>query len=182
MKLEYEATLEDITEPQLRYYFRSKSFSRQQYREPLWSGIGGSVALYLISSFREGLPLPWWAYVIAFVFGYLVIYSTFRDLVSKRIRKYMKREYGYKVPCRTIYVISDSQLRCSCLGPEIVFDLDSLSSVQEDAGRLELVFGDAGLCTIPLRVFRDSGHKAAFLQAVRRERDGGVSPAVPATS
>ena len=173
MKLEYEATLEDFTEPQVRLYLRSKSFSRQRYREPIWGGIGACIALYVISSVLATSFSPWWTYVMAFVFGYIVIYSTLKDTVSKRIQKYVKRELAHKIPSITTYDISDSQLRCSSLGTEVVFNLGSLSSVLEDTERMELVFGDVGLCTIPLRAFRNSLHKADFLHIIQTEQDGG---------
>lgn len=170
VKLEYESTLEDVSEPQVRHFLRSKSFIHQRLRGAFWAGVSAMAVFYVIGSFGDS-SRSWWIYPIVFLVGFLVVYSTHRDTVSKRIRRYVKRELGHRMPSATIYDVSDSQIHCSSLGAETIFALDTLSDVNEDTERLELVFGDAGLCTIPLRVFRDAEHKSAFLNSIRREQN-----------
>lgn len=177
MELQYEATIEDVCEPQVRHYLRSNSYRRQRWLEPIWGGVSAIVALYLTTVFTSDLSIRWWAYPIAFTLGWLCIFVTIRDTVSKRISRYLKRELGHKLPSTTRYSISNAKLHCSSLGVSITFDLKDLSGVSEDAERLELTFGDDGLCTIPFRAFRDAEHKASFLDSISRE--GAHTPRNP---
>lgn len=178
MELQYEATIEDVCEPQVRHYLRSSSYRRQRWVEPMWGGIGAIMALYFITVFTRDLSIRWWAYPIAFTLGWLCILVTIRDTVSKRISRHLKRELGHKLPSTTKYSISNAKLQCSILGADIIFDLKDLSVVSEDSERLELTFGDVGLCTIPLRAFHGDDHKASFLESLKREQGGG-QPASP---
>jgi hypothetical protein len=171
MDLQYEATIEDVSEPHIRHYLRSRSYSRQRWLEPLWGGVGATVAIYIMTGFTRNLPIGWWIYPIVFVLGWLCIFVTIRDTISKRIRKHLKRELGHKLPSTTKYSISEDKLQCSSMGADITFYLKDLSDVCEDSERVELTFGSVGLCTIPLRAFLDADHKASFLKSLKREQD-----------
>jgi hypothetical protein len=169
MELQYEATIEDVCEPQVRHYLRSRSYQRQRWLEPIWGGVGAVIALYFITVFTRELSIPVWIYPLAFALGWLCILLTIRDTVSKRICRHLAREVGHKLPSTTKYSILDTKLQCSSLGANTTFDLKDLSAVSEDSERLELKFGDIGLCTIPLRVFQDDDHKKSFLESLKRE-------------
>ena len=177
MELQYEGTIEDVCEPQVRHYLRSSSYRRQRWLEPMWGGVGAVVALYFILRFTREVSIQWWVYLIAFALGWLCIFITIRDTVSKRISRHLKRELGHKLPSTTKYFISDDKLQCSSMGADITFVLKDLSRVSEDSERLELTFGDVGLCTIPLRAFNDDDHKASFLESLKREQGVGEQPA-----
>jgi hypothetical protein len=170
MELQYESTIEDVCEPQVRHYLRSGTYRRQRWLEPMWGGVGAIIALYFITAFTRDLSIQWWVYPITFVLGWLCILITIRDTVSKRIRQHLKRELGHKLPSTTKYSISNGKLQCSSLGAEITFDLKDLSGVSEDTERIELTFGDVGLCTIPLRAFLDPDHKASFLESLKTDK------------
>jgi len=169
MELRYESTIEDVSEAHIRFYLRSRSYARQRWIEPLWGGIGAVVGFHLVSLFTQRLPSVWWFYAIVFLLGWFCLLITIRDTVSKRIRKHVERQTGHKLPSTTVYSIKDSRLHCSSLGAEITLHLRDLSAVHEDSERVELVFGDAGLCTIPLRAFEGKDHKASFLKSLERE-------------
>jgi hypothetical protein len=175
MNLEYETTLEDISEPQIRHYLRSKTFQKQRFTEPIRTGIVSIFTIYLITLMRDS-SMPWWSYPLAFLAGYSVIYITLRDTVTKRMQKYIKNEIGHKLPATTRYIIENGKIRCDSLGAEITFNLDSLSEIREDTTHLELDFGDVGLCTIPVRAFKDTSHKNDFLNNIRREQDETQQP------
>ena len=176
MKIQYESTIEDVSEPHIRQYLRSSSYRRQRLLEPIWGGVGTLVAFYAITTFTSYSPNTWWIYLIVFALGWLCIFLTIRDTISKRILKYLKLEIGHKLPSSSEYLVSDSKLHCSSLGADIVFNLEDLSSVDEDSERIELLFGDVGLSIIPLRAFDDVDHKESFLQILKREQDAAGNP------
>lgn len=168
MNLEYETSIEDISEPQIRHYLRSKTFKKQRFAEPIRTGLIAAATIYIASVILDR-PMPWWTYPLGIAAGYSIIYFTLRDTVSKRIRNHIKNEVGHKMPATTSYVIEDGEIRCNSLGSEVTFRLDILSEIREDPTHLELDFGDVGLCTVPVRVFKDASHKQAFIDNIRRE-------------
>ena len=171
MNLEYETSLEDISEPQIRHYLRSKTFKKQLFTEPIRTGVIMAATIYLVSVILDR-PMPWWTYPLGAIAGYAMIYFTLKDTVSKRIQNHIKNEVGHKMPATTSYVIEDGKIRCNSLGSEVTFRLDSLSKIREDSTHLELDFGDVGLCTVPVRVFKGASCKQAFMEKIRREQAG----------
>jgi hypothetical protein len=171
MNLEYETTLDDISEPQIRHYLRSKTFKKQRFTEPIRTGMFAAAIIYLVSVILDH-PMPWWTYPLGAIAGYAMIYFTLRDTVAKRMTNYIKNECGHKMPATTSYVIENGKVRCNSMGSEVTFCLDSLSEIREDPTHLELNFGDVGLCTIPVRVFKDVFQRQAFIENIRREQAG----------
>ncbi len=167
MELEYEPGIEELSEPGLRVYLRSRSYRWQRLREPIWGGVAAVVTLRILSDLGEDFSIAWWGYAIAVGAGWLGVFLAIRDIVSRRFRSHTKRELGHTLPVTTRYEVTETQVRCFGMGVEIVFDRKDLSAITEDARFLELCFGDAGLCVIPLRVFRDENHKASFVAAVK---------------
>lgn len=166
MKLEYEATLEDLSESQIRHYLRSRTFKQRRLME---SGYAVFMANLMLAAFSyvAKQPFLWQGAVFAAIVGFGAVFWTYKDTVSKRITRYLKREMGHRLPATTVFVAEQDRLTCSCLGSEVSFPLGQLSQSIEHSRYLELQFGEVGICTVPLRVFSDEQHKAAFLQAVQ---------------
>ncbi|WAC21674.1 hypothetical protein OVA24_09780 [Luteolibacter sp. SL250] len=169
MRIEYEATLDDVSEPMIRHYLRGRNYARQRFREPMWGGVGAMIGYYFISVLSKQSADLWWVYPLVFIVGYAVVFIPIRHTVSRRIRNYVKRETGPKLPIPTSFEVTDRQLHCESMKADMSFSLEDLSDATEDADRLEFVFGDAGVCTIPLRVFRDREEKEEFVRRVKRE-------------
>jgi hypothetical protein len=168
MKLEYEATLEDLSESQIRHYLHSRSFKQRRLIE---SGYAVFMANLMLAAFSyvAKMPFLWQGAIFASVIGFGAVFWTYKDTVSKRITKYLKREIGHRLPAATIFVAEQDRLTCLCLGSEVSFPLEKLSASIEHSRYLELQFGEAGMCTVPLRVFSDEQHKSAFLKAVQEK-------------
>lgn len=167
MRLEYEATLDDVSEPMIRHYLRGRNYARQRFREPMWGGIAAMIGCYLISVVSKPLADIWWIYPLVFLLGYAVVRIPLQATVSRRIRSYVRREMGNSLPAKTSFEVSDNHLYCESMKSDISFRLADLSESSEDGERLELVFGETGVCTIPLRAFRDAEEKEEFLEKVR---------------
>lgn len=170
MRLEYEATLDDVSEPMIRHYLRGRNYARQRFREPMFGGITAVIGYYLLGTVSQRSQELWWIYPLVFLLGCTVVFIPLRHTVSRRIRTYVKREIGHKLPMKTSFEVSDSHLHCESLKQDLSFDLADLTDLTEDGERLELAFGDAGVCTIPLRVFQDAEQKEEFIRKVRKDR------------
>ena len=166
MTLTYQATLDDIAEPAIRHYLRSKSARRVRMRSTASGAI--CMAMAFIFVFRERSPLfIAGVAVAALVIGGALNFWTFVPNVKKRIRKHIQTENGHRIPNETIYVVEPGILRCESLGVKLEFSLGDLKEVSENAERIELSFGDVGLCTIPVRAFSDNAAKAAFINEIK---------------
>lgn len=168
MTLIYQSTLEDLAEPQIRLHLRGKTYPSQRLKESLWSVVGGSGAFYLtLKIIYDSTPLWWLCLLVGLLIG-LVTFSMHKNTVSKRIRRYLNREYGDQTPYETVYEISETKLHCKWLGTEVTFNLTDLSEVQNDGKRLDLTFQKGSICSIPLRAFRDTSHQEEFVACVSK--------------
>lgn len=177
MELRYESTIDDVCEPHIRHYLRSRTYARQRWTAPIWAGVGGMVGFHAVMWLTGRLPDSWAIYCCVFLIGWIFMFITLPSTVSSRIRKHLVRQVGHKLPSTTRYWVSGSKLHCASLGAEFVFDLNNLSAIREDAKRMEVGFGDVGFCVIPLRAFQDEDHKAMFLQSLEKGKDASA-PAV----
>ena len=118
-------------------------------RSPLFI-LGGAVAGLSI-----GAALNFWTYI---------------PTVKKRIRKHIQTENGHRIPNETIYVVEPGILRCESLGVKLEFSLGDLKEVLEDDERIELSFGEVGLCTIPVRAFSDDSSRTAFITEIKANK------------
>ena len=105
--------------------------------------------------------------IAAAIVGAGVGYGLYPSTIRKRLRKYVEREYGSSMPARTTYSLDGQTIRCDSLGVSISYHLDDLKEVVEDVEALELSFGAKGLCLIPVRAYKTSEEKNAFLSTIK---------------
>lgn len=172
MTLSYQATLEEVAEPAVRRFLRSKTAHRGRIHSTCLGAILLAVALLLV--FRDRSPAVWlWSALVGAVIGGTINFLTYTPSVRARIRRHIQTESGHMLPTETVFVIHPGRLVCAFLSVKVEFSLRDLTGLSEDPGWIELSFGDKGLCTIPARVFEDAGRKAAFLQAIEANRGLG---------
>ena len=168
MELSYEATLEDVSAPQVRHFLRNKKSSKQRISGTLWAALISPAAAYallrLLSDEPSIVPI-----VLGAIAGPVAVWFTHADTTKKRICKHIERELGSRLPATTKYTVTTDTLRCESLDVDITFKLKDLQCVSEDEKRMELSFGDIGLCTIPLRAFQNEAQKSQFLSAINGE-------------
>lgn len=169
MTLNYQATVDDLAEPAIRHFLRSKTARRSRVRSTILGAILMTAAFLFI--FRErGTEFLSISAIIGAFLGAAINFWTYIPAVKKRIRNHVRTEHGHKMPCPTTYMIESGVLRCDSLGVTIEFSLADLDQVSEDRDRLELSFGDKGLSIIPLKAFQDDKAKVAFLEAIQTEK------------
>jgi hypothetical protein len=169
MTLNYQATLDDIAEPATRHFLRSKTAKRNRIRSTMFGAILMAVAFVFIFRERTKEFIVIGGFVGAMI-GAAINFLTYVPTVKKRIRRHIQTENGHRIPNETKYVVEPGLLRCESLGVKIEFSLADLKDVSEDANRIELSFGEAGLCTIPLRAFTDELPKATFLDTINANK------------
>jgi hypothetical protein len=170
MNLTYQATLEDISEPAIRHYLRSQSAKKNRRQSTVIGMVICAAAAAFVFRDSEGTKLLFFTIIGAITGGVLNFY-TYKSTVKKRITKHMRLETEGRLPSQTTYRIQENELICDCLGATITFQILDLAEIKEDNERMELNFGDVGLCTIPLRAFESAEEKQIFLRELKSEPD-----------
>jgi hypothetical protein len=166
MTLTYEPTLEDLSEPSIRFYLRSGTAASSRWKSAAISGFLSAVLAYALVQARR----PDLAVKAAFTAGALTAMLNgllFLPGVRRRIRKYVSKQVSALMPLKTTYNIHNDSLHCETAGVTTTFSLSDLSEISEDEKRLEIAFGPKGLCVLPLRAFRSPAEKEAFIAAIR---------------
>ena len=166
MKLTYESTLDDVCEPHIRQFLRSRTFRWQRITNSL-SALIVFPAVIIAAQYMLGDELAWWIIAPVAIGASLGFYFVHEALVKDRMRKHLKREYADKLPCNTQFVIENRQLECTSLNVTTTLSLDDLVSILEDGEGIELIFGNPAICVIPLRAFTDVAHKESFVGALK---------------
>lgn len=170
MKIAYESTLDDMVEPQLRIYFRSKTYQKSRWTAGIWGSLIPVVIFWVF--FRPDSTSEILLTVFGgAAFGLIIHLLTFKEGIKKRIRKYVAREMKDTLPCLSEYNVNDGKIVYTGRNVSITFLLSDLISISEDAERLELSFGsDKGLCVIPLRAFQSPEEKSLFLSSLKSQQ------------
>lgn len=162
MKLTYESTLDDLTDPSVRFFMRSETYRRGRIRNALVGALSGSAVGGLFGITRSDTIFATYA-ILGAVVGATISYLTTPGSTKRSIRKHLERETRGRLPALTVYTFEEKKVVVDHLGVTTAFQLEDIEDIAEDAGRLDISFGDVGLCTIPLRAFKDDEEKAAFL-------------------
>ena len=109
-----------------------------------------------------------WICIAAAAWGTGVYLLAYKGTVRRRIERYVASETQGKLPETTCYEVIPGKLIGTTLGVDLSFPLSDLTAITEDATRLELSFGEKGLCVIPLRAFSSEDEKVAFLSALQK--------------
>lgn len=167
MKFAYESTLDDVVEPSVRLYLRSKTSATNRWRSALIWAFAFAAFAFIGFRYKTDVNIAVICLAAA-AWGAGLVLLTYKSSIRRRIAKYVAREMSGPWPRTTSYEINDGQVISTTSGVTISFNLADLTAVTEDARHLELTFGSKGLCTIPLRAFPSIGEKTAFLAAVGR--------------
>lgn len=171
MTLTYESNLDDVSEPSVRHFLRSETARKSRIRSTITGGIFCAAAAIFV--FRErSFPMLAIGAITGFSFGAMLNFFTYAPTVRSRIRKHLERETLGRLPALTVYRFENQKLVCDHLGATISFSLSELKNISEDHERLEINFGNVGLCTIPLRAFDNTEQKEAFIQKLKSEQGG----------
>ncbi len=173
MTLTYESNLDDVSEPAIRHFLRSKTARNARFRSTISGLIVCAAAIIFIFRERDAVVMLIGG-IVGAIFGATINYFTYVPTVTRRIRKHMERETEGKLPAETIYHFRERKLICDHLGTTIALSLTDLQRVTEDVERIEICFGSTGLCTIPLRAFESPEQKVTFLEQLNSEQ--GVVP------
>jgi hypothetical protein len=167
VKLSYESRLEDVVEPAVRLFLRSKTYRTNKWRGTLLCAGVFAVFAFLGFHARDTISVVWIC-IAAAAWGAGIYLITYKGTVRRRIERYIATETQGKLLETTHYEVTPEKLTATTLGVDVTFRLSDLQGISEDATRLELSFGEKGPCVIPLRAFQSPEEKTAFLAAVQR--------------
>jgi hypothetical protein len=177
--VEFDATVDDIVDAQLRMTTRTTAYRRNR----LWSQVAvaasGAVAVTIpfVLNVRELSPaVVGIATGVALGFGAVLfyLYGLFHNQYVKRNAARLVRElYGGK-GFHCVFEIREHGLWCTARDTEVTLAWSRFVRIVE-AGDLELWF-DPGLAVIRARAFSTLDEKRRFVEAVGRAAGEGIAP------
>jgi hypothetical protein len=166
MKINYMSSLEEISEPHIRMFFRGKSYFRKRLAESFGAIVGVAGGLVLSVYLIAKTSIPTILLSPALLVG-VYYYYRYPSIVRKRIIKHINREYGTDLPCETSYTIEQDKILIKTFDTEITFQLNNLREVKQDKNFVELWFGPSGVCVIPKRVFKTDAELLDFIKVTK---------------
>lgn len=166
MKLSYDSTLDDVVETSTRTFMRSPTYVTNRWRGAVLCAVGFALFGFLGFKDKDTVNLPV-VCIAAAAWGAGLYLLAYKSAVRRRIASYVAGELTGEWPRTTHCVIENGLLVTTTFGTSTTYPLAELSHVAEDSKVLELTFGPASTCTIPLRAFDSVTEKAEFLAAVR---------------
>jgi len=167
MTLKYNVTLEELAEPMVRHYMRTKTAPQARMQMALWSGAGCFLLFYVNDKVtgRDHNVL----FVTSISMACIVLcYLGYKRGVRMRIQKYLARERKEPFPAPQRVSIQSGNLEYESSGVIYLLSLADITLIAEDEKSLEVVFGSKGLCVIPLHAFDSAEQKAEFVGKLER--------------
>ena len=164
MQLEYTSTANDIVETHWRLLSRTGTNNRNRL---ISAALSGAICALLGWVASMSFAISPWIIPAMGVLGVVVLFTSYENSVRKSLRKTLESSYGDKIPAATKYTIHDGKLTCEFLEVALSFALNTLSSIEEDEEYLEINFGVAHICLIPLRSFRSGDERRRFCDEVK---------------
>ncbi len=165
MKFSYDATLDDVAEPSVRLFLRSKTYLTNRWRGAVLCAVVFAAFAWLGFNAKETVNLAA-VCAAAGLWGAGLYWLTYKGTVRRRIRTYIAGELKGTWPRTTHIELTENQLISTTHDASTTYHLSDLVGVFEDTRHLELNFGSRGLWVIPKRAFDSTDEKTAFLSSL----------------
>ncbi len=171
MKINYEATIDEVVDLQLRILERSKTVRKWKRQgligAPFAFALTYLMIAYLFVSFTIVEKLVFSSLAgISFIAFYL---GTHKARTRGRVRRLLVEQLGSDGPFPTEYELRDDGLVVQTKGTEIKFDWSNFTEVNETDLELELIAGTGGIAALPKRVFQSEEQLNEWLNCIREK-------------
>lgn len=169
-RVEFDATLEEVVDEQIRFAGSTKTFARQRLIQVVSTGMGATVGLLAMWYWRrDSLPadLLLGAIALGVALGTLVGYLAgvnFDWRVKRYVRRTINEHYSAAGKLHHEIEIRPDGLRCLSRGIELTLPWDQFSRRTDAAGAIDLWFSSPALVRIPGRAFPRHEDRLRFLQ------------------
>jgi len=176
-RVEFDATVEEIVDVQIRLAYDTKTLARQRQRQMMWTGLGIALGtpitfFYRIDrSLEDPLPISLLFVVVTIgvVLGIAGAYIT-GWFFDRRVRRYVRSTLDERLSGEP-HIKVELEIRpegawCRSRGVEMTVPWSQLTRVANPEDGVELWFSTPALVRIPSRVFKKDDERTAIVQRV----------------
>ena len=176
-RFEFETTLDEIVDVQLRMAYATKTFARQRRNQVIWTGLAATVTapLTFLYKVQQELGLaPPTSLVIGVVTLSVVVGMLLGFLAGRyfdwRVRRYVRRtleeRYAGATHVKLEIETRPEGLWCRSSGIEATLAWAQLARINDTADAIEFWFSPPALIRLPSRVFSSNGERQELRRAV----------------
>jgi len=152
MEIQFDTTLDDLTEHRYRLFIRKSSYQKNKWLGVVGPFLGVGI-VFVVLKYVIAVDLPGWLPVLLGAVGAIAYLVFYPEITRSNIKKYLAKTVQDELPWPTTYRIDDGQISGGSSNKEISFKLSELDNIKEDQRAIELSFGAKGLLVIPVRAF-----------------------------
>ena len=169
MRIEYEATLDDLADEHYRVAVSSKLAKRTRWQSTFWTALCSGLILFMYLTIREanmGERLIFTFFgVLAGAAGY---WLTYRRSMKRRILKYLRERIQPEGPCHFVVELRDNCLWTRLGGTQISFDWENVANVVDAGDGVEFHMRDGGFMIVRNKGFLTPGSRNEFINASKQ--------------
>lgn len=158
MRIEYDATLDDIAETHLRLEARSKVARTWRWEGIVISGLLAGVILFML------IPEP----LLTGVGGAVLYAITYKRMLRRRLRKYLREQLGTEGPVKFQVELTEAGIWTKQKNTQITFEWANVASLEETSDSVDFIMRDGGIVVVRNKGFQSSDTRRQFLECGRK--------------
>lgn len=174
MRVEFDATLDDLVDVQLRSLKCSRVARGWRWESTISAGLVAGVIMFLL------VPEPFEAKIALGVVGLLAgaaVYSlVYRATVQSRTRDYCREFLGKQNSFIVEVELGPEGVQCKQLGVQSTIEWGNIEGVQESHDSVDILLRAGGLIAVRKRAFESREARDEFVQLAEQYTDQSMPP------
>ena len=177
MRVEFNYTIDDIVDVQLRLLNRSRAARAWRWRNAaLTSLVAGA---FLFAVIPEGIAGRTVMGTIGLLSGAAVYLALNDVIVKRRLRKWCEENAGSDKTFTCEVELTDSGVHTKSNGTQIIYDWANVNEIKETEDSVDIHFEKGGLVVVRNRAFASPGEHQRFIQLAKQYSDMGRKSSEP---
>ena len=166
MKIQYEATIGEAADVEMRHFGKRQSLWQWQSKGLLYGALL-CVFFYCVLPYDHDRKLP--AAAVGGITFAVIYIGTYRKRIRKRIEKILSAKMDSDQPFSVEYEFNEEALIVRRMGNEIRFAWDNVKEINEADKDVEFVIDGGGLTVLPYRAFANAEERQEWLDFAKNK-------------
>jgi hypothetical protein len=165
MRVEYDATLDDVADAHLRAYSRSSMARRWRRQTIIWTGLLTGLFMFVIVWENLLQRLLWAGFGVILGAGFQAL--TYREMIRCRNRNYIRERLGSDGPFRFMVELREDCVWTKQDATQVSFDWPNVREVVDGPDGIEFRMRDGGFVIVRNKGFASASERSDFLNRAR---------------
>jgi hypothetical protein len=165
VKVQYQATQDDILDTHLRLQKRSKLISRWMLQGMLFTGLIVAVLFALLISGNAILKMRW--AIAGFFMACAFYYVAYRGLIKGRMRKFLREQMGTDGPVPFEVELTPDGIWTKLHKVQLSFAWEDVSEISDLPDSIEMYVAEGGIVVVRDKAFSSTADRKRFLEIAR---------------